>query len=121
MLQKTAAQRAIACPHWRWLEGMRWTAPIRPGGYGPEGVCGRIERYGDQPFDACALPDFGDPLTAAGLLPLVRIAHDDARLAVVPRGERLWAVMGPPWQKRASIALAANEVDALVMALELAP
>jgi hypothetical protein len=62
------ARQLVALPDHRWLPGMRWIAPIRPGGYGPDGNCGRI---GDslpwEPPDPDAWPDLDDDATGGAL------------------------------------------------------
>ena len=73
------ARRAVACPGWRWMPGMRATWPDdgRPARrYGSPGeTAGWISDYSGKErsiFDAHALPDFDDPATLGCLLALVR-------------------------------------------------
>jgi hypothetical protein len=71
--------------------------------------------------DADALPDLTDPATVGCLLALVRDAYADARITVVPRGARVWAVVYPGWLRMKAIAMGKTEAEALVAALEAAP
>jgi hypothetical protein len=68
-----------------------------------------------------AVPDLRDPATVGCLLALVRDAYADARITVVPRGARVWAVVYPGWLHMKAIAMGKTEAEALVVALESAP
>jgi hypothetical protein len=64
---ESLARRAVACKHWRWMPGMRWSTQddaARLDDYQPE--------YMGRPSDA--LPDLTDPATIGCLLALVREA-----------------------------------------------
>lgn len=60
------ARRAVACPRWRWMPGMR---------YRVGSVVGRLtdnQCKGKLPLVADAFPDLSDPATVGCLLALVR-------------------------------------------------
>jgi hypothetical protein len=107
------SRRAVACPKWRWMPGMlayfahdgRYTRVSMPDAWG----------------SSTALPDLTDPATLGCLLALVRDAYADARITVVPRGARVWAVVYPGWLHMKAIAMGKTEAEALVVALEGAP
>ena len=122
------ARRAVAAPGWRWMRGMRIAGTkfasvvaVRDGA-----PCGAEE--GATCDDNAAmwldgwapLPDLSDPLTALGLLALVRERWGDPGMYARPRGSKArpdWAVCagvdGVP------VAAGESEVEALVAALEV--
>ena len=119
------AHRAVACPGWRWMPGMRWGMVPYPGSL--EVVTGRLRDSG--PFPATwepyprALPDITDPATLGCLLALVREKHG-TELVTVPV---LYGALGSPvagWQVtvpgRVVVMSAPTEAEALVAALEAA-
>jgi len=116
--QIALSRRAVACKGWRWVPGIRWivsrVAPL-------EDYAGRIVDGGRRAPDGPGLPDLTDPATAGALLALVRDAYADARITVVPRGARVWAVVYPGWLHMKAIAMGKTEAEALVAALEAAP
>lgn len=70
------ARRAVACPRWRWLPGMRWVhTQIPRRGEGPSSarVRDRRPRHGKD-VPVTVLPDLTDPATLGCLLALVREA-----------------------------------------------
>jgi hypothetical protein len=80
--QIALARRAIACPKWRWMPGMRAVA-VRPAPLEP--VCSRVpdDPRGWTPYPG-ALPDLTDPATLGCVLALVREAWDDECLCILP-------------------------------------
>ena len=84
------ARRAVACPGWRWADGMALTTRYQDGALG--NVLRRIRVAGPvlsasgagvatiPPPDA--LPDFSDPATLGCLLALVREARGDSAIHV---------------------------------------
>ncbi len=119
------ARRAVACPRWRWMDGMRvenlawkWDGPTLPYRF--------REDFHAQP-NPTAWPDLTDPATLGCLLALVREAWGpEATVSVNISG--FWAVGGARIQKGKSAGHTINlgiwkatELDALVSALEVAP
>ena len=121
--QIALARRAVAAPGWRRLHGMRF---VRPDGglplrmvaeycYAHEGETGhKIQAASGLRFDD--LPDLSDPLTALGLLALVRerwgtTAH------CLQAVDCCWYV----WVEFRLVAGANTETEALIAALEVAP
>jgi hypothetical protein len=131
-------RRAVACKGFRWLPGMRAVGqypdyPVRVHAFGenlrdtddmeqPEPWGWQQPApYGDHVYPGPYLPDLTDPATLGCLLVLVRDAYADARITVVPRGARVWAVVYPGWLHMKAIAMGKTEAEALVAALEAAP
>lgn len=91
------ARRAVACPWWRWMPGMRATWPDdgRPARrYGSPGeTAGWVSDYSGKErigwTDADALPDLDDAATLGWLLALVREVwrcDEYRRLTIEPAG-----------------------------------
>jgi hypothetical protein len=103
--EKTAlARRAVACPGWLWMPGMKIAN-------GPRVI-------GDDPIEPDDTPDFDDPPTMGWLLALVREALGDPTAYVGHAGASSitpWWLMAPEPMTRA-----ATEAEALVAALEAA-
>jgi len=132
---ESLARRAVACPRWRWMPGMRatWPDDSRPGRRFERGWVSDYsgkEKFGCT--DEHALPDLSDPATIGCLLALVREAW----------GKPVWVRTGAVWIRTGdygnevcwrdgphSISIlfpdrdadADSEVSALVAALEAAP
>ena len=76
------AQRAVACDHWRWMEGMKVSNIFIPDQRAVEAVSGApviVFPGGERarlPPETGALPDLSDPATLGCLLHLVREAFD---------------------------------------------
>ena len=117
------ARRAVTCPGWRWMPGMRatWLDDGRPARrYGSPGeTAGWISDYSGKErsiFDADALPDLDDPATLGCLLALVREAWGDPTLCST-RWDDGWRIDA----RRALDSIrGATEAEALVAALEAA-
>ena len=128
------ARRAVACPGWRWMPGMRATWPDdgRPARrYGsPDETSGWVSDYSGKErigwTDADALPDLDDPATLGCLLALVREAWRDDSIHcaswMTSEGVVWWdaesrrdSVNAGLWRARGTI-----EAVALVAALEAA-
>ncbi len=94
------ARRAVACPRWRWMEGMRETTGCRAGLISQDGMVEASTHRGgnDQPRAvvhvvdvggsnngwARALPDLDDPATVGCLEALVQrvLGHDGDKIVV---------------------------------------
>ena len=117
---RALARAVVDAGRWRWLRGMMSTC-------GPvvSSVCGAACRAnGDRlvPLPPSALPDFTDPLTAAGALLVAREAwgRPDLWIRASRRGES-WApdCVGTP---DALLSISApNELEALIAAILAAP
>lgn len=136
------ARRALACPRWRWMEGMREATGCRAGLISQDGMVeASTHRSGnDQPRAvvhvvdvggsnngwARALPDLDDPATIGCLLALVREAWSRPFLCALYTLDGHWYVhdMGASFSPHL-LALegieAPSEAAALVAALESAP
>jgi len=136
-MSEELARRAVACPGWRWLPGMRCLDGSRMLRAGRD-LSGPWQAWSDEHCDACAcklrpeetrddLPDLSDPATVGCLLALVREAWDwpnafachDEIGWYVPNGQTGCSV---EWQIEASDGERHDtEAAALVAALEAAP
>ena len=139
--QIALARRAVAAPGWRRLHGMRFVRPdgsyplrmVGEGCYAHEGETGiSIPAATDLlPSD---LPDLSDPLTALGLLALVRerwgpdvyLVHVKAyngrdRRWTLARGTSPTLLVGMNADSVLCYVSAETEVEALVVALEVTP
>ena len=134
--QIALARRAVAAPGWRWMRGMRIadTKFARVVAVRDSGPCGAEEGptgddnaavWLDDWTTATLLPDLSDPLTALGLLALVRERWGPMSCVVWDRDRKMWAVYShmammveEVWQP---VAVGATEVEALVVALEVTP
>jgi hypothetical protein len=128
------ARRAVACKGWRWMPGMLttqservvcansdyWGARLWVSLLGSDSAGGVFVRSFCDSSGSC-LPELTDPATLGCLLALVREAYADARITVVPRGARVWAVVYPGWLHMKAIAMGKTEAEALIAALESAP
>lgn len=125
---ETLGRRAVACPRWRWMPGMRslvgpGRAPYRyvTNEYAPpEGE--------DVGFSDPIVPDLSDPATLGCLLHLVREAHGDGdTVAFVAHSDgspKKWCVdvgVDPDFFDERKYVYRSTEAEALVAALEAAP
>ncbi len=102
------ARRAVACPHWRWMPGMRYVvprdAPMEPiVGRVPDLVRGWTSYPG-------MLPDLTDPATQGCVVAMLDSAYDAWWVVYVGNGSRT-----------RRIATSATRIEALIAALEAAP
>lgn len=106
---ESLARRAVACPRWKWMQGMRSLSGLRLLSRDPLTI------------GSSALPDFTDPATLGCLLALVREAWN--RRVRAPEywpadgGEPEYWAIGIPGED----ICCDTEAEALVRALELAP
>jgi len=117
----TLSRRAVACPGWRWLAGMRTACGLRVYSVKPPFPLGI--REGDQrarpectalPHDA--VPDLDDDLTVGGLEALVRERWGErTHITSMFSSFIVWAVVDGQWLE---IAEADTRAAALVAALE---
>ena len=121
------AKRAVACKHWRLLPGMMTEkhGRVHDVGDGMILVQSKPTAYMDNSIRLSwqgasqAIPDFSDPLTAAGVLVLVREAWNTQQVTLrVFDDESAWIECALPGQwKKAGDSVA----EALIAALEEAP
>jgi len=106
------ARRAVACKHWRWAPGMRYTLPTTS-------LHGRW-KPGLSPH---IMPDLTDPATVGALLALVREAWGDPCIctAVDNTGAGWWVDGWTAARPQVPSDLHPTEAEALVAALEAAP
>jgi hypothetical protein len=93
--------RAVACPAWRWQEGMLAEGkPYNLGGVGKHRVVG-VSSFNTKEMPVAenggeihgAIPDLADMATLGCLLGLVRTLKDEDRLYVRPEKSGKWRVM----------------------------
>jgi len=128
--QTALARRAVAAPGWRWLPGMRVadTKFARVVAVRDSGPCGAEE--GATCDDNAAewldegatpmLPDLSDPLTAHGLLALVRERWAMPNLAAV-RKDGAWMLWAGGLPDALYRLRAPTELEVLILALEVSP
>ena len=122
-MNETLSKRAIACPGFRWMPGMAFTATNTSHGYTSTGRVQPSDINAGSPTNGSweALPDMSDPATLGCLLALVREAWCDPAASAEWRGSDGWWV----WQSDPGAGPLArgwpSEAEALVAALEAAP
>jgi hypothetical protein len=118
------ARRAVACPRWRWMPGMRWIdnrpSPLEPIALRVADIRPR-DGWDVPPY---VLPDLTDPATLGCLLALVREAWWDPYLAATRERVGDWIVASrlcDAMLARGRYFRGATEAEALIVALEAAP
>lgn len=115
------AQRAVACPGWRWMAG---AAADMPDGNRARLLmdgkwwCPPLSNHEAFVAEEETLPDLTDPATLGCLLALVREVWGRPLICTFAGGDGQWAMHGmatgwEPWHP--------TEAEALVAALEAAP
>lgn len=118
--QIALARRAVACPKWRWMPGMRTRVGWRVYAHRIDGepiamMDGDLSVAPSPLRLGPSLPDLTDPATLGCLLALVREVWGEPR-TVVEAAKYGWGiVVGGRW------IFADTEAEALVAALEAAP
>ena len=130
--QTALARRAVACPKWRWMPGMRttrgervvgasceyWGARLWVSLLGSDSAGGVFVRSFCDSSGSC-LPDLTDPATLGCLLALVREAWGDPFLCPAADRETGWWLNG--YAAVDYLQSYRSEAEALVAALESAP
>jgi len=128
MTLEDLGRRAVACKHWRWMDGMtvHGLPTYRVVSNNCDGHTYRTDGYDSDSLRDC-VPDLSDPATLGCLLALVRKAwgrpfwvEGDTR----SMGERPDEWIGVLFEGRFAtcpIVHASTEAEALVAALEAAP
>lgn len=118
MSDPTLPRRAVACPGWRWLAGMRvWRLSQSSG----QIHYNRLTEAWPEPDDSGWLPDLADPCTLGGLEALVRERWGDGAHASPDRGRNpnpdwwVWRKIIDGWTV---VARGPTRAAALVAALE---
>ena len=127
------ARRAVAAPGWRWLPGMaaigrngaKWRLYMGSGGVlcaqGEGDAGGYCAGWSSEWAEILgALPDLSDPLTALGLLALVRERWGMPNLAAV-RKDGAWMLWAGGLPDALYRLRAATELELLVLTLEVTP
>lgn len=95
MLTPETARALVAAPGWRWLPGMLSTDGDRVLIVGPNGTpyidCSDAD-LGCVPLPSGALPDLDDPVTAAALVVVARLAYREPTLHTEPHVDGLWGI-----------------------------
>jgi hypothetical protein len=117
------ARRAVACPKWRWMPGMRTAEGLRivhdPSRF-PDRACAlRDGGWTPRLLNPGALPDLTDPATLGCLLALVREAWGDK--AVIHIENNNWFYVETDGRHLWDEDNASSLLAALVAALEAAP
>lgn len=118
--------RAVACPRWRWLPGMKNQAGTRIVRVEKDGYMVGIPRGWKLTtcVDTGYPPDLADPATLGCLLALVREAYEDDFIGLeydAPLGKwGAYAAEKGVWSTRLR-GEGNTEAEALVVALEAAP
>ena len=111
------ARRAVACPRWRWVEGMGAVNASLRGVYASKSRV--VGKAAAKQVPGNLVPDLTDPATMGCLLALVREAFGDPTLFAECHP------VGAKWQTHSVdggvFGEGSTEAEALVAALEVAP
>lgn len=120
MTLEELGRRAVACKHWRWMDGMliqplnSRTAVIEEEYIHDRGWSAKRRKWDD------LHPDLSDPATIGCLLALVREAWGQDDMSAF-RYKSRWCVEHTPEGSRCSAFYGETEAEALVSALKAAP
>lgn len=110
-------KRAVACPKWRWIDGMK---AVPPEGWALEVSLRDLEGLKKIAYLQHCRPDLSDPATIGCVLSLVRAARKDSAYYPTPllRDTEIdWLVERPSRERQTPFS---SEVEALIVALETA-
>ena len=125
-------KRAVACKHWRWMDGMtvHGLPTYRVVSNNCDGHTYRTDGYDSDSLRDC-VPDLSDPATMGCLLYLVREAWNACRISVcfsayTPDETKRWSVPISFFKEQRDLVhvpsfYGSAQAEALVAALEAAP
>ena len=110
------ARRAVACPRWKWMPGMK--------GVNADGITDRLMDWSEAGMSNPDItPDLADPATLGCVMALLDGAYGEwwAEPPASPNKRGRWAVYVWNGYLTRRIATGATRTEALIAALEAAP